>query len=81
MPNVEASRKDLLKLIGKNLGKEQLEEALDYAKGGIDSTEGDRIVIEVKDTNRPDLLSAEGIAREIRGRLAKEKGVPKYSVR
>jgi len=81
MPNVEASRKDLLRLIGKKLSKEQLEEALEYAKGEIDAVEGDRIVIDVKDTNRPDLLSAEGIAREIRSRLSKDKGIPKYKVR
>ena len=42
------------------------EEAIEFAKGEIELIEGDRIVIDEKDTNRPDLLSAEGIAREIR---------------
>ena len=81
MPNVETSKKDLEKLIGKKLNREQLEEAIEYAKGEIDLAEGDRLVIDEKDTNRPDLLSAEGIAREIRSRLTKDKGVPKYKVR
>jgi phenylalanyl-tRNA synthetase beta chain len=81
MPNVEASKRDLERLIGKKLSRVQLERALEFAKGEIDSEEGDRLVIDVKDTNRPDLLSAEGIAREIRGRLCGEKGVPKYSVK
>lgn len=81
MPNVEASKRDLELLIGKRLLGKELEQAIEFAKGEIDSEEGDRIVIDEKDTNRPDLLSAEGIAREIRGRLAKEKGVPKYRVK
>jgi len=81
MPNVEASKKDLEKLIGKKLDLKKLEDAVEYAKGEIDLVEGDRIVIDEKDTNRPDLLSAEGIAREIRGRLTNDKGVPKYRVR
>ena len=69
------------KLIGKKLNLKQLEDAVEYAKGEIDLVEGDRIVIDEKDTNRPDLLSAEGIAREIRGRLTRELGIPKYKVR
>ncbi len=81
MPNVEASRKDLQKLIGKKLDTKQLEEAIEFAKGEIELIEGDRIVIDEKDTNRPDLLSAEGIAREIRARIGIEKGVPKYKIR
>lgn len=80
MPSIEASRKDLEALIGKRLSRQQLGEALEFAKGEIDSEEGDRLVIDVKDSNRPDLLSAEGIAREIKGRLGKEKGIPKYIV-
>jgi len=81
MPNIEASKKDLEKLIGKKLDIKQLEDAVEYAKGEIELVEGDRIVIDEKDTNRPDLLSAEGIAREIRGRLTRERGIPKYKVR
>lgn len=80
MPNVEVSKHDLEILIGKKLQKAQLEEALEYAKTEIDSAEGDRLILEVKDSNRPDLLSAEGIAREIRGRIVKETGLPKYKV-
>ncbi len=81
MTNVEASKKDLLRLIGKKLDAKQLEEAVEFAKGEIDSVQGDKLVIDIKDTNRPDLLSAEGIAREARGRLSGEKGLPKYKVR
>ncbi len=81
MPNVEVSKKDLQKLIGRKLDAKQLEEAIEFAKGEIELTEGDKIVIDEKDTNRPDLLSAEGIAREIRGRIGIEKGIPKYKIK
>lgn len=33
-----------------------------------------------KDTNRPDLWSAEGIARQVRFALGFQKGLPKYEV-
>ncbi len=38
--------------------------------------------LDIKDTNRPDLWSAEGIARELRGRYVPEgRGLPEYTVR
>ncbi|MFH1256924.1 MAG: phenylalanine--tRNA ligase subunit beta [Candidatus Diapherotrites archaeon] len=79
MPTVDASLNDLCGLIGKKLSKEELGEALLFAKAEIDSSEGDALKIDVKDSNRPDLWSAEGIARELRFRLGLKKGLPKYS--
>lgn len=82
MPSIEASKKDLEKLAGKKFNsKEELEEALEFAKSELDSIEGDKINIGVSDTNRPDLLSTEGIAREIRSRYTKDKGVPSYKIK
>ncbi|MCD6434117.1 MAG: phenylalanine--tRNA ligase subunit beta, partial [Candidatus Diapherotrites archaeon] len=79
MPTIEASKKDLERLIGKKLNKRELEEMLMYAKAELDEIRGDMLKIDVKDTNRPDLWSIEGIAREIKGRLNK-RGLPKYKV-
>jgi len=73
MPTIEISKSDLLELIGKKLGDKELEEALELAKSGIDSAEGDLLKIEVGDVNRPDLWSAEGLARELKLRLGIEK--------
>lgn len=81
MPNIETSKRDLEKLIGKKFSKKELDKALLYAKAEIDSAKGDALVIEVKDSNRPDLWSAEGLARELKGRLGIEKAIPKYKVR
>ncbi|MBN1940719.1 MAG: phenylalanine--tRNA ligase subunit beta [Candidatus Diapherotrites archaeon] len=82
MPSLEASKKDLEKLVKKKFAcKEELETALEFAKCELDSIEGDKLSIGVKDTNRPDLLSTEGIARELRSRYTKDRGVPKYMVK
>lgn len=81
MPNVVVSLKDMQKLVGKKLSLAEFREAVLYAKGEVDNVEGDSITVDVKDTNRPDLFSAEGIAREIRGRLTRERGLPQYRVR
>lgn len=81
MPTVEVSLKDLCKLVGKKFDKAGLAEALLYVKGEIDAVEGDKVKVDIKETNRPDLWSAEGIARELRGRLGIEKGLPKFKVK
>jgi len=82
MPSVIASRKDLEKMVGKKFkNKEEIEQALEFAKCELDSIEGDALNIGVSDTNRPDLLSTEGIAREIRGHCTKDKGLSKYKVK
>lgn len=81
MPTIEVSHKDLCKLIGKKLSTEELRDFMGYAKGDIELIDGDLLKIEIKDTNRPDLWSAEGIAREIKGRITKERGCPSYEVK
>ena len=81
MPNVEINLNDLSSLVGKKLNLQQARETLLFVKGEIDSVNGNEIVVDVKETNRPDLLSAEGIARELKGHLGKEKGLAKYNVK
>ena len=80
MPKIEVSLKDLCSLIGRKLSIEQLREEVMYAKGELDEVNGDLLKIDMKDTNRPDTWSAEGVAREINGRL-KQSGLPKYKVK
>lgn len=81
MPTVEVSYKDLCSLVGKKLAIGELKNAIAYAKGEINSVEGDSLKIDIGDSNRPDLWSAEGIAREVKGRVTEEKGLPKYEVK
>lgn len=82
MPTISVSKKDLEKLVGKKFTLEQLEnEALLYAKCELDGVEGDELKIEIKDTNRPDLWSVEGIARAIKPFYSKEYGIKHYEVK
>ncbi|MBN2042168.1 MAG: phenylalanine--tRNA ligase subunit beta [Candidatus Aenigmarchaeota archaeon] len=81
MPTIEISMKDLQMLIGKKISMKDLEKYLEYVKGEIENVEGDRVKIEIADTNRPDLWSTEGIAREIRTEVSSERGVPDYKIK
>ena len=81
MPTIEISHKDLCSLIGKDIPLQKLqEEGILYAKGEIEEVSGDKIKVEIKDTNRPDLWSCEGIARELKGRFGNPK-FPEYTIK
>ncbi len=81
MPKFEISKMDLEKLVGRKFSIKELEDALLFAKTELDGHDGDTLKVDVKDTNRPDLWSVEGIARELKGHLKIEEGLPKYSVK
>lgn len=68
MPSVQFSLSDLEKLFGRTVprDKEGLNEIFAFIKGDIESIEGEEVSIEVKDSNRPDIWSIEGIARSLR---------------
>jgi phenylalanyl-tRNA synthetase beta chain len=66
MPKIEISKRELEKLIGKEFSISELDNLLLFAKGELENVEGDAIKVDIKDTNRPDLWSVEGIAREIK---------------
>ena len=78
MPVIEISHKDLKNFIG-NISIENIE---NYSKLEIsqDQEDKDKLTVEVKDSNRPDLLSIEGIARELKGIFGKEKGLAEYKI-
>jgi phenylalanyl-tRNA synthetase beta chain len=81
MPTIEISLEDLNKLVGRKFSGQSLAKALEYVKGEIEAIEGDRIKIEIADTNRPDLWSAEGIARELRAKYTKSKGLVQFPLK
>ncbi|MFH0711316.1 MAG: phenylalanine--tRNA ligase subunit beta, partial [Candidatus Aenigmatarchaeota archaeon] len=80
MPKLEISYSDLCSLIGKKIPIEKLKEDILFSKGEIDSVEGDLLKVDLKDSNRPDLWSAEGVAREIQGRVTSKVGLPDYEI-
>lgn len=71
MPTVDINKKDIEKLIGKKLTRSLLEEHITLAKAELKeyNIETDELKVELSDSNRPDLWSAEGIARQIRNYL------------
>lgn len=81
MPTLEISKKDLEKLCKKKFSLEQLQEILEFTKISIEKVEDDAITLKIEDTNRADLLSVEGIARELKGILGKEKGLVHYEIK
>ena len=69
MPTLEGHFDDLLGLLGKTLVPEEMDRTLDCVKGEWKHFDPAtrRFKIELNDTNRPDLWSVEGIARQLRG--------------
>jgi len=72
MPTIDIKKKDLDGLIGKKLSLEALEKHLMLAKAELKEYDAatDGMKVELSDSNRPDLWSAEGVARQIRVYLA-----------
>lgn len=80
MPTIDVSHSDLCRLMGEivPIGKVKSEGIL-FAKGEVDADEGGMLKLDMKDTNRPDHWSAEGVAREMAGRYSRG-GLPEYKV-
>jgi phenylalanyl-tRNA synthetase beta chain len=66
MPTISVSKIDLESLLDKRLSMDELETSLQLVKGELKEAVDDELRIELGDTNRPDLLSVEGIARQIK---------------
>jgi phenylalanyl-tRNA synthetase beta chain len=83
MPTIDMDYRELQRLLHLNLNgdMEKLDDILVYIKGEVkafDEKEGS-VSIEMKDTNRPDLWSVEGLSRALRGYLNLEKGPKQYN--
>ncbi len=81
MPTIKVSYDDLMKLSGIKMDIDELSDALFMLKTELESVEGDILELSVDDSERPDLWSAEGIARALRYYTGKEAGVWKVEVR
>ncbi len=78
MPTVEFYLEDLQKLIDKKISIKELEELILFVKGEFEAFEEGIVKVDIKDTNRPDLWSVEGIARELRTHLSGK--FPEYKI-
>ncbi len=68
MPTIEVTLSDFESLLKEKLDQGKLEDFLEKVKGEVKDfmPETDSTKIELNDTNRPDLWSPEGIARQVR---------------
>jgi phenylalanyl-tRNA synthetase beta chain len=83
MPTIDIDYAELQRLLKVQLNgdMEKLDDMLAYVKAevkGFDQKENS-VSIEMKDTNRSDLWSVEGLSRALRGYLGQEKGIKPYS--
>lgn len=72
MPTISVNRKDFEQLVGRPaMAAEHLDAWLPLVKGELKDQDSDtgEIRLELQDSNRPDLWSCEGIARQIRIKL------------
>ena len=77
MPTITVNKPDFERLAGQAYSSESLSVALETAKAEIDAEDGDTLRIQLKDTNRPDLWSGEGLARLLKSH--RENVQPDYS--
>lgn len=80
MPTVVMNYMDLSNLLGKEIPIHELEEALFLTKCEVENIQNGEITVEVN-PDRPDMLSTEGVARNLKGFLGLETGMPKYQLR
>ena len=83
MPKIEVNESLFFSLLGERLNAEALEKILPTAKAELDgwdrdetNPESNTIKIELNDTNRPDLWSTAGLARQLR--VHRTKRLPVY---
>ncbi len=79
MVSVTVKKSYLLQLVGKRISDAQLSDSLFQVKAGCDDVSIEDLSLEVTG-DRPDLLSAEGVARALKGHLGIEKGLPKLKM-
>ncbi len=75
MPKIDCNRKVLDSLLNKKYTNSELEELFPFAKAELDGVEKDIIKVEFNDTNRPDLWSVYGLARQLRTVVGKKNGI------
>ncbi len=79
MPTISVNKKEFLKLVGKHLSDEQIEEKISMMGVAIEEVKENEIIVEVF-ANRPDLLSQYGLARAASTFLGVSKGLKNYRV-
>jgi phenylalanyl-tRNA synthetase beta chain len=79
MPKIELQEKSFFELLGVRPSQQEFAELLSVAKAEIDDwqPEENSLKVELNDTNRPDLWSGPGLARQLRA--FREGSAPEYT--
>jgi phenylalanyl-tRNA synthetase beta chain len=84
MPTIDVDYPELERLLNVKLNGDmaKLDDILAYVKAEVKGFNEKEctVSIEMKDTNRPDLWSVEGLSRALQGYLNHRKGITQYSV-
>ncbi len=80
MPTITVNKHELLSLIGTPLSDEELSTSISMLGTDLDRITDEEVCVEIF-PNRPDLLSAQGLARALRSFLGYEKGLRRYPVK
>jgi phenylalanyl-tRNA synthetase beta chain len=84
MPTIDIDYKELQQLLNIQFhdDMEKLDDILAYVKAEIKgyNKQDETVNIEFKDTNRPDLWSAEGLTRALQGYIGQKKGLKQYNL-
>lgn len=76
MPKIEVDEESFYRAIGKRIPDAELGQLLTVAKAELDGRDDHTLKIELNDTNRPDLWSTAGLARQLRVYSSRE--IPQY---
>jgi len=80
MPTITLDKKDVMKLIGKEIPDDKLKDRISMLGTDLDSVDDKEIIVEVF-PNRPDLLSEEGFSRALSSFIGVKTGLRTYNVK
>ena len=80
MPTITIKRKELDKLLGKKYPASFLKDRISMLGTDLEKLDNEEIIVEVF-PNRPDMLSAQGLARALKSFISLEKGLKEYKVK
>ncbi|HHI04261.1 MAG TPA: phenylalanine--tRNA ligase subunit beta, partial [Candidatus Woesearchaeota archaeon] len=77
MPTITLDKKDVMKLVGKEIPDDKLKDRISMLGTDLEKVDDSEIVVEVF-PNRPDLLSEEGFTRALSSFIGVKTGLRKY---
>ena len=80
MPTISIDKQSFLNKLAASLSDDELRSQLSQLGTDVEDITEDEVTVEIF-PNRPDLLSSQGLARNLKGILNEEKGMPDYEVK